>query len=65
MNALQEIFTSVFPASRDAATLTIAIGILLLAFRRLPSAWRHAIWLLVVVRLLLPVLPESSLSWRN
>lgn len=65
MNTLQEIFNSVFPASRDAAVLTIAIGILLLGFRRLPSAWRHAIWLLVVVRLLLPVLPESSLSWRN
>jgi beta-lactamase regulating signal transducer with metallopeptidase domain len=65
MNAFQEIFTSVFPASRDAAVLTIAIGILLVALRRLPSSWRHAIWLLVVVRLLLPVLPESSLSWRN
>lgn len=65
MIALQEIFTSVFTASRDAAVLTIAIGILLLAFRRLSSAWRHTIWLLVVVRLLLPVLPESSLSWRN
>jgi hypothetical protein len=36
MNTLQEIFNSVFPASRDAAVLTVAIGILLLAFRRLP-----------------------------
>lgn len=33
--------------------------------RRLPPAWRHALWSLVVLRLLLPVFPESRLSLFN
>lgn len=53
-------------ASRDAAVLAFAIGILLWIFgRRIAPAWRHMLWLLVAVRLVLPVLPSSPVSWQR
>lgn len=66
MNALSEIFPVVLLASRDAAVLALLIAaVLVLAGRRTAPAWRHGLWLLVVVRLLMPDLPDSALSWRN
>ena len=61
----ESLFVPVLLASRDAAILALAIGgILLLLGRKIPPAWRHLIWLLVAVRLLLPVLPPSPVSWQ-
>ena len=66
MSTLQELFSPVMLASRDAAFLALLIGAILLLFlRRLPPAWRHGLWMLVVFRLLLPTLPESAFSWRT
>ncbi|NLT72367.1 MAG: hypothetical protein GXX91_16965, partial [Verrucomicrobiaceae bacterium] len=60
------IFSAVLLASRDAAVLALAIGGILLAIgRRIPPAWRHGLWLLVAVRLLLPALPGGMLSWQR
>ena len=53
-------------ASRDAAILAVVMGGLLLAAgRRIPAGWRHGLWLLVAVRLLMPALPTSPVSWRR
>jgi bla regulator protein BlaR1 len=60
---LETLFTWLLTASWQASVLAILI---LTAQRllggRLNPRWRHALWLLVVVRLLLPALPESALS---
>lgn len=53
-------------ASRDAAALSLIIALaLFIAGKRIPSAWRHGLWLLIAVRLLIPVLPSSALSWQS
>jgi len=70
---MNDVFSSETPffgwlwrASWQAAVL---IGLVLLAqalFRRqLAPAWRYRLWLLVLLRLLLPVLPPSGLSVFN
>lgn len=57
---------TMFLASRDAAVLALLVGCLLLcAGRFLPAGWRHGLWLLVAVRLLMPVLPTGPLSWQR
>lgn len=66
MNLLGELFGCILTASRDAAVLALFVGIVLLLSRqRLPPAWRHTMWMLVVIRLLLPVLPGSVFSWQQ
>lgn len=66
MNFIAELFGFVLTASRDAAVLALFVWIVLLLFRqRLPPAWRHALWMLVAIRLLLPVLPGSVFSWQQ
>ena len=47
-----------------AAVLLVGLVLLTLALmgRRLSAAWRHRLWFLVVVRLVLPWAPESSFS---
>jgi len=53
------------------ATLKGSVVILLVAAvqltlgRRVPARWRHALWLLVLVRLLLPAVPSSRFSLFN
>jgi len=66
MNFISELFGFVLTASRDAAVLALLVWIVLLLSRqRLPPAWRHAMWMLVAIRLLLPVLPGSVFSWQQ
>src|SRR5687768_14545340 len=49
--------------SWQAAVLVALVAIVQVAFRRvLPPRWAFALWMLVVVRLLMPVLPASP--WR-
>lgn len=53
-------------ASWQAAVLAVLVlGVQALLGRRLSAAWRYRLWLLVVVRLVLPVQPASSLSLFN
>ena len=67
MPSLESFFSeAVLAASRDAAVLALVVGIvLMISGRRIPPFWRHGLWLLVAVRLALPVLPGSSFSWKN
>ncbi len=47
----------------QAAVMVLIISLVLLAAcGRIPPKWRYALWLLVVLRLLLPALPEAQVS---
>ena len=53
-------------ASWQAAVLVLLIFLVQVTFRKkLGARWRYALWLLVVVRLALPVSPHSALSVFN
>ena len=66
MNVFGDIFPNVLLATRDAAVLALFIGgVLFFCGGRIAPGWRHGLWLLVAVRLLLPVLPDSAFSWRG
>jgi beta-lactamase regulating signal transducer with metallopeptidase domain len=60
---LEQVFGWLLSASWQASVLALFV---LMAQRvlgsRLNPRWRNALWLLVLVRLILPVLPESTLS---
>src|SRR5688572_27007827 len=62
----ETVFRQVLAASLSAAVLALLVWPAQLLFgKRLGAAWRHALWLLLLVRLLVPVLPESSFSLFN
>ncbi|MCP5519162.1 MAG: hypothetical protein H7A45_18110 [Verrucomicrobiales bacterium] len=54
---------------KSSAQAALLVGVVLLiqwlGRRRLSPRWRHALWWLVAIRLLLPVLPESGFSLFN
>lgn len=53
-------------ASWQAAVIAVLVAGSQLAFgRRIAPRWRHAMWMLVLVRLAVPVLPSSPLSVFN
>jgi beta-lactamase regulating signal transducer with metallopeptidase domain len=57
------LFDSVIEASWQASVLVVLVLLIQWTLRRrLSPGWRCAMWLLVVARLMLPVVPESSFS---
>jgi beta-lactamase regulating signal transducer with metallopeptidase domain len=63
LRALESIFAWLIEVSWQASVLVALVLLLHLTLRnRLNPRWRHALWLLVIARLLLPFLPESTLS---
>lgn len=64
--SLGELFSLPGPwllkSSAQAAVLVLVVLAVQWLFRRLPARWRHALWWLVVIRLVLPVTPSSGLS---
>ncbi len=63
LGALESLFGWLLEASWQASVLAVLVLLLQGALHgRLNPRWHHALWLLVVARLLLPVLPESALS---
>jgi beta-lactamase regulating signal transducer with metallopeptidase domain len=42
--------------------VTVVVLLQFLLKKQLPPAWRHALWFLVLIRLLIPVYPESKAS---
>lgn len=63
---LDAVFSSVLLASRDASILALAVGTILFSLgRKIPPVWRHVLWLVVVVRLILPAVPDGKLSWQR
>src|SRR4051812_7978980 len=69
MNALQSIsalFGKFLEATLSASVLAAVVFLLQLALRkRLSAGWRFALSIPVLIRLLIPVLPESSFSIFN
>src|SRR5688572_22261669 len=62
----ETIFRQVLAASVSASVLAALVWIVQSLFgKRLGAGWRHALWLLVLIRLLVPVLPESRVSLFN
>ena len=60
---LEHVFGWLVQASWQASVLVALVLLIQWAFRtRLNSRWTHALWLLVIARLILPALPESALS---
>jgi len=60
---LELVFGWLVAASWQASVLALAVVAIQRIFgARLNPRWRYALWLLVVLRLVLPVLPESALS---
>jgi beta-lactamase regulating signal transducer with metallopeptidase domain/thiol-disulfide isomerase/thioredoxin len=63
---LAGVLDTVVRLSLQAAVLIVVILLVQWLFRhRLPPRWRYDLWLLVVVRLLLPLSPQSALSVFN
>ncbi|MBE7499629.1 MAG: redoxin domain-containing protein [Verrucomicrobiales bacterium] len=53
-------------SSAQASVLVLVVlAVQGLCGRRLPARWRHALWWLVVIRLVLPLAPASGLSLFN
>ncbi len=63
MGTLTLLFDWVLTTSARAALLTMVVLMARAVLRhRVPARWRHALWLPVLIVLLVPVFPESSLS---
>jgi bla regulator protein BlaR1 len=63
LGGLEAVFGWLLEASWQASVLAILVLCLQWLFgEKLNPRWHHALWLLVVARLLLPALPESTLS---
>ena len=63
IHALEQCFSWLLTASWQASVLALLVlGLQWILRGQLNPRWRYALWLLVVVRLLLPALPESALS---
>lgn len=57
---------SITALSWKGALLTLAVGIVILLLRRhLSPAWRHGLWLLVLLRFVVPDMGTSSLSMNR
>lgn len=63
---LERALALLWRASWQASVLVLIVILAqILLGKRLPPQWRHALWLLVVVRLLMPVTPSSPWSLFN
>jgi beta-lactamase regulating signal transducer with metallopeptidase domain len=62
---LQPAAHSLFQASWQASVLAIVVLCVCRAFSRLPAAVRCWLWLIVLIRFLMPAVPESSASLFN
>jgi beta-lactamase regulating signal transducer with metallopeptidase domain len=63
LQELEQVFGWLLAASWQASVLALAVLLIQrILGSRLNPRWRYALWLLVLLRLVLPVLPESALS---
>ena len=65
MQFLESAARSVFHASWQAAILGLLVFLVCRAFRRIPAATRCWLWMVVLIRLLVPLAPQSSFSLFN
>jgi beta-lactamase regulating signal transducer with metallopeptidase domain len=60
------LFSWLFDATIKGSVVILLVAVVQLTFgRRVQARWRHALWLLVLVRLLLPAVPSSRWSLFN
>ena len=59
---LETVFSTVLRMSAGAAIVILMVALLRLALKGMPKIWSYLLWLLVLVRLLCPVLPETVFS---
>jgi beta-lactamase regulating signal transducer with metallopeptidase domain len=63
LGGLESVFGWLLKTSWQASVLAVLVLLLQWSLRgKLNPRWHHALWLVVVLRLTLPVLPESALS---
>ena len=63
LEQLVDIGGAVWRASWQASVLAaLVLAVQLMLGNRLPARWRHAMWMLVLRRLALPVVPSSPMS---
>jgi bla regulator protein BlaR1 len=63
LKGLESVFGWLLEASWQASVLAaLVLSVQWLLGSRLNPRWRYALWLLVLLRLVLPILPESALS---
>jgi beta-lactamase regulating signal transducer with metallopeptidase domain/protein involved in polysaccharide export with SLBB domain len=66
LDRLVDIGMLMWRASWQASVLALLVLVVHLTVgRRIPPRWRHALWMLVLVRLALPVVPHARLSVFN
>jgi len=64
LQELEQVFGWLLAASWQASVLALFVLLIQRVLgSRLNPRWRYALWLLVVLRLILPITPESSLSF--
>lgn len=59
---LQKIFFTIFNMSIAAGYCAILVVVVRLFMKKLPKSYSYALWVIVFVRLMLPVVPETSWS---
>ena len=59
---LQQIFLTIFDMSIAAGYCVLFVIIIRFFLRKLPKSYSYALWAIVLLRLLLPVMPESDWS---
>jgi hypothetical protein len=65
-NILAGVFNRVAQASMYAAAVTIIIFLIqTLARPHLPARWRYALWMILLLRMILPAGPQSGFSLWN
>jgi beta-lactamase regulating signal transducer with metallopeptidase domain len=66
LDQLVDVGAAVWRASWQASVLAVLVVAVQLIFgNRIAARWRHAMWMLVLVRLALPVVPSSPVSVFN
>ena len=66
LDQLVDVGAAVWRASWQASVLAVLVVAVQLVFgNRISARWRHAMWMLVLVRLALPVVPSSPVSVFN
>ena len=66
LSQLVAIGGAVWRASWQASVLAVLVVLVQVVFgHRVSARWRHAMWMLVLVRLALPVVPSSPVSVFN
>ncbi len=65
MNLSDLAWTVVRTSEQASVLIVIVLGVQWMVSSRIPAAWRYALWLPVILRLLLPITPESRFSLFN